>query len=629
MKIKGIEQFVKPSEVAGMILGSMEKDFLHWRPEPTAPNVGVIAKWGRALGLEARARRSYRAAARLEARKGNKGAAAEYSAKASRLGALPSKDVEAWLSSRVSPWPDRWGAVVDGCKEMEAKGLFREAERLDACGSAWGRIVRLFWKDSKGREVVKSYGVHRCKSRFCPFCGRVKTKTRAEEIEKVLEIAGEWGLEASNVRFLTLTVKNSADIPSAREKAHHAWAKLQRRRWWPRWVALWFRGSECVTGDDGNWNFHLHVVLVLWGHRVSYSRLWSEWETAVGERSQIDIDKIHSEKMHKARRSGGIASAAAYIVKYVAKGDELAKIDQGPGAFAHYASSMKRLRAFACGGAAPVLRRMAGVLLPTWARRLEWAREGVETRSGVAPVRAEEVDPETGEAWDIAAPHPCMDERERAAAAALAGPLLQFDQDGGGSATVGTPCGRGGRWRRLGRGPVRSSVRTVGAHEKGEALDALHTIIAGGDWRIFDEADRKKDGGIFRYRVVLPGVRFAWRDVNRELWRRLATDQGEWARRRRAAWQASAAVRIGDMERLDSERAILECTTKLRAEAGKVLEKARREESKERMAEVMDPERAAEWKALIPLLEATRTIGLGKRNQGWAHLDAMNPAAWF
>lgn len=603
-KVKSIQ----PGDVGRLILESLEGDLLPWIPEPTPEAQETLLRWGRLCGLEAQARKSYRAAARLLARKGQHEGAAKAAALANRLGALPESAMTEWMGTRISPWPERWEALVQRVKVFEAGKLLREAERLHGCGDPWGRVVRLFWKGAKGREFSKSYGIHRCKSRFCPTCGRVKTRNRVEEIEKVLEIASEWGLGPANVRFLTLTVRNGASIPELRKKTHEAWGKLQRRRWWPRWVAMWFRGSECVTGEDGNWNFHLHVVLVLWGHRVSYSRLWDEWESAVGERSQMDIDRIHSEKMHKARRQGGIASAAQYLVKYLSKGEDLAKIARGPGGFAHYASSMSRLRAFACGGAAPILRRMADVLLPNWARRMEWIREGVELRAGVAPLRVEEVDTETGEAWDIPAPDPCLDTHERAVAKALCAPLLVWDQEGGGTATVGKPCGKGWRWRRLGHGPVRSSVRTVAAHEAGTELDALHSIIAGGDWRLFDEVDRRKDGGVIRYRVVLPGVRFAWRDVGRVLWERLARDTSEWGRRRRAAWDGAARAGITTLHRLDAlraagaglQRASEELVPHLRAER-KILETLR-------MAPVVDAEQAQAWKAWIDRLESGRDL---------------------
>lgn len=609
MKTKG--NTIKPGEVGRLILGSLERDLLPWAPAPSPEVVSTVARWGRACGLEAQARRSYRAAARLLTRQGDTDGATRASAVAERLGELPEKDVAAWISARVSPWPDRWEALVDRVKTFEAGKLMREAERLHGCGDPWGRVVRLFWKGAKGQEVSKSYGIHRCKSRFCPTCGKAKTRSRSEEMEKVLEIASEWGLGPANVRFLTLTVRNGESIPELRTKAHEAWGKIQRRRWWPRWVCMWFRGSECVTGEDGNWNFHLHVVLVLWAHRVSYHRLWKEWKSAVGEHSHLDIDRLHSEKMRQARRRGGIGEATRYIVKYLAKGEELAKIARGPGGFAHYVSGMKRLRAFACGGAAPVMRRMAGVLLPNWARRMEWIREGVELRSGVAPCRAEEVDTETGEAWDVPAPDPCLSQKERDVANALCAPLLVWDQEGGGTATVGRACGKGGRWRRLGHGPVRSSVRTVGAHEKGEDLDALHQVIAGGDWRIFDEKDHTKDGRVLRYRVVLPGVRFAWRDVGRVLWDRLARDGSEWGRRRRAAFQAAARAGIGTLERLDAMRAAAEGLQRASDDVVPHLRRDKKILEGIRMAPVVDAGQVEAWKSWINHLERGRYLDRG------------------
>ncbi|MBK8794748.1 MAG: hypothetical protein IPN59_16895 [Holophaga sp.] len=78
---------------------------------------------------------------------------------------------------------------------------------------------------------------------LCQMWGRMKANARAEEIEKVFYLAQEWGFRPEHVRFLTLTVPNGGDIPTLREQLHEGWAKLQRRRWWPKWVFGWIPGQ--------------------------------------------------------------------------------------------------------------------------------------------------------------------------------------------------------------------------------------------------------------------------------------------------------------------------------------------------------------------------------------------------
>lgn len=601
---------LQPVDVARELLESIERDMLTkaWKPEDPA-DVATAARWGGAWLLERKARRTAAAGARLEARRGNRREAAELQALADRPGPLRPVDMLRWVRLRVSPWPERWARLVETVREVEGKALAREVERLTECGSPWGRVVRLFWKGARG-EFSRMYGLHRCKSRHCPHCGRRRQVQRSEDIQRVLAIAEEWGLGPENVRFTTLTIRNGKDIPTLREDLHRAWARIQRRRWWPRWVCCWFRGTECVTGEDGNWNVHLHLVLVLWSHRMSYANLWDEWETAVGERSQVDIDRLHSSKARDAHKRGGLAAAARYVTKYIGKGEELQNLRRGPGGLAHYASATRRLRAFACGGAAPLLRRLAGVLLPTWAPRVEGILEDAHLWRGMPPRRAEEIDPETGEAWPCDPPSPALDARERAQAVALAGPLLQL---GG---TVGTPCGPRMRWRRIGWTPVRGRFRTVKAHEAGEPLDALHALVNGGRWKVQEITDTLKDGRRVRFRVVLPAGRFAWRDVARKVWHRLAQDVGAWATRRREAFRAWADARLDPLERRNSTGLLLENLAQARAGAEREARRFDAELMEERRKDAADPELVAWLQAWREWLR--RPIGRGGVRDTWA-----------
>ncbi len=604
---------IQPAEVAGHLAESIERDLLAaaWRADDPAA-VATAARWGGAWLLERKARRSAAAGARLQARKGNRKEAAELQAIADRPGPLRPADLERWVRLRVSPWPDRWACLVEILRRVEAKALGREVERLVECGHPWGRVVRLFWKGAKG-EFSRMYGLHRCKSRHCPHCGRRRQAQRSEDIQRVLAIAEEWGLGLANVRFLTLTVRNGQDIPELKAKLHKAWARIQRRRWWPRWVACWFRGTECVTGEDGAWNVHLHLVLVLWSHRMSYANLWDEWETAVGERSQVDIDRLHSQKARDARKRGGLVAAARYVTKYIGKAEEVTNLTKGPGGLAHYASSTRRLRAFACGGAAPLLRRLAGVLLPTWAPRVEGILEDAHLWRGMPPRRAEEINPETGEAFACVAPSPALDARERAQAVALAGPLLQ---QGG---TVGMPCGPRGRWRRIGWNPVRGRFRSVKAHEKREPLDELHQLVNEGRWKLQAVEDTLKNGRKVRFRVVLPAGRFAWRDVARRVWHRLAQDVGAWAQRRQEAFQAWAEARMEPLERRNSMGALLEGMAQARAGAELEARRFDGELTAERRKEVADAALVAWLTEMRDWLR--RPAGRGGVRDPWAGVD--------
>ena len=615
-----------PRQMASTLLESIQN---HHAPRSFHPSqkqdLQTLARWGRTLGLERDARADLErlclwldrtAAPRFASLK-------DALRKPRRRASLTPDELALWLARKISPHPERFAALAHACKSLETERLLRESLKLQTCGEPWGRVVRLFWKGADGTERSRTYGLHTCKSRYCPACGRRKAATRSESIEKILELAKEWGFRPEHVRFLTLTVPNGTDIPTLRKLAHEAWAKLQRRRWWPKWVFGWFRGTECITGEDGHWNLHLHVVLLLWGHRISYARLWNEWETAVGARSQVDIDRLHTLKMQKIRRKGGLAAAARYVSKYISK-SEVQALQKGPGGLAHHASATRGMRAFALGGGASVLRRMTPILLPNWARPLEAILEDAHLRDGMPATRQEEINPETGEVFDMPITSPALDAHQRAAAQALAGPLLQL---GG---TVGEACGPKKRWRRLGQLPAPSSVLTVKALEvwrkaphTESPIQGLRQLIAHGDWRIFEEKESLKDGSCRLARVVLPGKRYAWREISRTLQGLLGRDPSLWGQRRKAAFQAWARHAIGDLTRRDAAGAILQGLAKAQEAAGIQARHITRALDTLRRDVFPDPEKVAHLTAMRDSLR--RGITLAPRPDAWEAAEALIP----
>lgn len=520
----------------------------------------TLARWGRNAGLEAPAREALKIpAAQIR---------------------VEPEELAAYLASHVSPHPERFAEVVAGCKAFERWALARDSERLKGCGHPWGHVVRLFWKDRKNRERIKTLGLHSCKHRWCPRCGRPRQQKLSDEIERCLELAREWGFTEGHVRFVTLTIPNGASIPELRERAHTSWAKLQRTRWWPKHVFGWFRGTEVVTGDDGAWNLHLHVVVLLWSPWISYQQLDRVWTREAGIAREggknlvVDVEKLR--RVRNEARGRGLTRAAKYIVKYITKREELTKLRNGPGGLAHLVGSTRRMRAFAVGGGCSVLRRLLDVLLPAWALRAEQAIEDTHLSQGVAPWRAEEVDPQTGEARDIEPPSPFVDAAERRRWEVLGRALEQM---GG---TVGLPCGPKGRFRRVGSLPLRSQSPTVTAWKKAPALEGLRALVAHGVWKLHTWEDAVKEyrtvggkrvptGGtrILKYSAVLPARRYAWRPIAQAVWAAMVSDAGRWSRRRAEGFRAHADAKVGAIDQLDHLRAMNAVDQEDRAHTGR------------------------------------------------------------
>ena len=369
-------------------------------------------------------------------------------------------------------------------------------------------------------------------------------------MERIIELAREWGFDEGNLRFVTLTVPNGSTIPALRSEAHEAWARLQRTRWWPGRVFGWFRGSEVITGQDGRWNLHLHIVVFLWSKQISYQNVWQAWEAACGSRYQVDVEDLR--QIRRKAKGRGTSRAVHYITKYIAKREELTKLREGPGGLAHLFSATRGMRTFAVGGGCSVLRRMLDVLMPTWALQAERVMLDAELRDGFPPFRAEEVDPLTGEVMETAIPKPYLDEQERALWLALASPLW-FSA----TQTVGRRAGPRGQFRRLGILPYQGDPITLAEHERGRLQQGIRSLVAGGHWRVHRwEEVSSKSGKVHHFSVALPRGRYAWRPVAAEVWKAMGLDQTEWARMRRKAFRGHADAKVGPLDHRDYLHAI-------------------------------------------------------------------------
>jgi hypothetical protein len=562
--------------------------------------------------------------------------------------------IASFIKRRISPHPARFEEFVKACQAVEAYRLKREVKKLEGCGEAWGRVIRLFHLDRKGRERMRTYGLHACKSRHCPRCGRGQQSRRTTEMEKVLILGSEWGLNERNIRFVTLTVPNGDHIPTLRKLAHEAFARLQRKRWWPRHVFGWFRGSECVTGEDGHWNFHLHIVVILWDPWMSYRHLWDQWGQAVGVRAYVDSGTL--KHYRETAKGKGFLKAARYATKYLSKQEHLNKVKSGPGGFAHYVASMRRVRAFAVGGGASLLRRLIPILMSRWIPRAEWSLQNeVLNADGRPPCRVEEVNPETGEVFPLEAPHsPFVDSAEREGFLALARELYTVN---GLMGTVGEPCGEGKRLRRLGATPLPSRAPTVASFEamqktglrmftklawvddrpvpvrvavqqspKGRPLEGIRALIAGGCWKVERWTEFITDKRTGRKRplpraCVLPAKRFAWRDLYPALVAAMLDERTPEMLKRKRAYQAWAENRVSPLDRRDAKGLLVEALKQAKAGARIEAYRINQELDQEQRKVVADPERAARLTAQREDL-LRPPFAVKPREDPWATYDA-------
>ena len=309
------------------------------------------------------------------------------------------------------------------------------------------------------------------------------------------------------------------------------------------------RGSEVVTGADGAWNLHVHLLVVFWSPKVSYQQLGQVWTERLGgprENGRGYVVDCESLEAHRGQR-GGLVAAARYITKYLTKPEELTRLMGGPGGLAHLVGATHGLRRFAVGGGCAVLRKAASILLPRRAVLAEEALAGTWLHQGRAPGRVEAVDPDTGEVVDLD-PERLGDGRQRALE--VWGEILETNPvPKPGQAlpgrVVGVPCGPRGKYRRVGALPYAGPGVTVRDFERkgAAAVTGIRRLL--GPWKVFRWTETSaKTGQELRFAAVLPAVRYAWKEVWPVLRKALAFGPDGWVSLRKNANVAASKILV-------------------------------------------------------------------------------------
>ena len=561
-KEKSHPEPIRPGQVAAEVRAFLAED-----REAGRVDQGDVLRWGRAAGLDATLRRVLEPEWRPRAY--------DVTGEALADAPLTHRQAREAMHQLVSYHPDTFQQFEGAVGDLQRLWLKAQADKLGACGTTWrGHVVRVFWRDRKGRERLrKQVGIHRCKGAWCPSCGRTRQAIIAGEVEKLLVLAEDWGFHTGHARLVTLTSPNGDHLPTLREGTHEAFARLQRTRWWNRHVFGFVRGSEVVTGEDGRWNFHIHLLVIFWHPRMDYAEISDAWTRAMGGKRDgknyvCDVESL--ERGAWKRKDGGegplarrnLARAARYISKYISKPEELAKLKAGPGGLGHLLCSTKGMRRAAFGGGCAVLRRTAHVLMPRQLHQAEEILAGGHLHEGRTPIRVEVMNPETGELVDL---DPTAPDEGRTAALRAWGEALETNPEPRKgwklpARVVGIPCGERGRHRRIGDVPMASPQPTVKAFERWEAreegpapLEGVRALVSGGRWRVY-RWDRwsKKRGKLQHFAAVLPASRFAWRPIQAAVLARLGLDR--WAPSRAKANAAHAGLAVGEDARTDTRR---------------------------------------------------------------------------
>jgi hypothetical protein len=140
-----------------------------------------------------------------------------------------------------------------------------------------------------------------CGKRFCGICSAKRNRRVANRLRFLISVGSSSSVK--NLRFLTLTLPNFADLQTGFDHLIKSFRKLRQRR---EFMAHTEGGAFVieVTGKTGAWHVHLHGILQ--GNFWSVYRISKLWKQCSGGEI-VDIRAIYGTKL------------AGYLTKYLTK----------------------------------------------------------------------------------------------------------------------------------------------------------------------------------------------------------------------------------------------------------------------------------------------------------------------
>ena len=206
---------------------------------------------------------------------------------------------------------------ADFCKSSDAgldhddADLLRvKAENLSKCGSDYIRF-RCLKADCSHTFMI---GQH-CKSRACPDCSSSKRRDWRDKYLPHLE-----GIDPSELRFMTLTLRNQELLRGGMEKIIESFKTLRLKKM-PECFNGGLVGYEAHLGKDGLWNIHCHVLYD--GKYIDQAELSETWKKITGDSEVVWVSSVLGKGYkckYRNKRISAQQSALDYILKYVVKG---------------------------------------------------------------------------------------------------------------------------------------------------------------------------------------------------------------------------------------------------------------------------------------------------------------------
>ena len=198
-----------------------------------------------------------------------------------------------------------------GLDHDDADLLRVKAENLSKCGSDYIRF------DCLKADCAHTFmlGQH-CKSRVCPDCSSYKRRNWRDKYLPYLE-----KVDPSELRFITLTLRNQKDLRDGMDKIIKSFGKLRRRKKMAESFKGGLVGYEAHHGKDGLWNIHCHALYQ--GEYIDQAKLSETWKEITGDSEVVWVSSVLGKDykcQYRNKRISAQQSALDYILKYVVKG---------------------------------------------------------------------------------------------------------------------------------------------------------------------------------------------------------------------------------------------------------------------------------------------------------------------
>lgn len=194
----------------------------------------------------------------------------------------------------------------------------------------------------------------KCNQRWCAMCQKTKRWI-------IMNAVTEWAEKKDHVKFVTLTLKSSADtLESQVSRLYDSFRRLRNSKVWRQSVrgGVWFF-QLTVNRSTGMWHPHLHILVD--SDYIRQRALSNRWLDITCDSKIVDIRKVHK-----------VEDAAEYVARYATSPGDLLKCSVAEGAVMMIGLKGRRLCGSFGNAKGISLRPRAGDDHSKWRKVLSW-----------------------------------------------------------------------------------------------------------------------------------------------------------------------------------------------------------------------------------------------------------------